>query len=90
MGELAVWLIVGAFLWIVIAAIWKMLLFVAIAAAVIFAGRLTFEAISARIRRAAALRQSLIDRAEQQHQMIMSGDEEGGTYGDYLPPPALR
>jgi len=41
--------------------------------------------VSRRVRGIRASRRALIDRANEQHRLIMDGDEAAGTYGNYPP-----
>lgn len=89
-GDLTVWLLICGLVAGIIIAAWKVILFLAATAIGLWLLSKAAEAAGASVERSRRDKQAIIGRAERQHQLIMSGDDEGGTYGDYLPPPYLR
>lgn len=89
MGELLVWLIAGALLYgafVALTALWPLIL----------AGLVVWVGVKW-LKRQQAIRQCRLDelaqiarRADKQHKKIMTGDDAGGTYGDFMPPKGLR
>lgn len=90
MTELMVWLLIAGLIVGIVIAAWQLFLFLAAVALVLWALSKAVKAAVKSLRRRRGEKQAIITRAERQHQLIMSGDDVGGTYGDYLPPPSLR
>ena len=90
MTELLAWLICGVFILAALAAILPLLLWLA---GIAFIGWLIGKGITSWHNTSRRIDQQIADvvaRADNQHNLIMAGNEEAGTYGDYLPPPSLR
>ena len=90
MGELMVWLIIGALLYMVITALLPILVIGAVILVALVLLRLIYDTYSSRKTAIRRNNQALIDRADHQHRLIMAGDDIGGVYGEYLPPRGLR
>ena len=90
MGELIVWLIVGALIYAAITALLPLILIIAGSIAALYTMRFIYEFIYDRKAAVRQKRQALIARADHQHRLIMAGDDIGGVYGEYLPPRGLR
>lgn len=85
-----VFMVVGVFILAAIQLLWPMLLAAAGIALGFLALRAISNSLSSMIDAHRATVTSVIKRADEQHSLILSGDEIGGTYGNYLPPPDLR
>lgn len=90
MAELMVWLLIAGLIVGIVIAAWQLILFLVAVAFGLWALSKAVKAIVRGLGRSRRERQAIIGRAERQHQLIMSGDDVGGTYGDYLPPESLR
>ena len=90
MTELLAWLVCGVFLLAALAAILPVLLWLA---GIAVTGWLIGKSIQSWQDNRSRIDKQIADviaRADKQHNYIMAGREEAGTYGDYLPPPSLR
>ena len=85
MTELLVWLVAGTFILGAFYAALPFILRCAGIAGTAWCLSRFVEFVSGRVRGIRASRQALIDRANRQHRLILDGDEDGGTYGDYPP-----
>jgi hypothetical protein len=85
MTELLIWLVAGTFILAVFYAALPFILMCAGIAVTAWCLSLLVEAVSRRVRGIRASRRALIDRANEQHRLIMDGDEDAGTYGNYPP-----
>lgn len=90
MGDLIAGILAITLIWVIVQAIWPVLAVMAAAAllALLVYGIAGFVGHHAHI--TVARRRAISSRADRQHQLIMSGDTIGGTYGEYLPPAGLR
>lgn len=86
-SDLTVWLLVGALIWVAVTTVWKFALFCIAAGTILWLIGRTIDAIQASIRRTNEDRAAIAARADHQHNLILSGDEDGGTYGTYIPAP---
>ncbi|ALA06548.1 hypothetical protein SEA_NICHOLAS_32 [Mycobacterium phage Nicholas] len=85
MGELIVWLVVGAVLFAVVSAIWKWVL---LGLALYLTFKLTKRSVAYVLRRMDAHRKrerDLVHRAYEQDSALLRGDELRGYYGEYPP-----
>lgn len=89
-GDLTVWLLVCGLIAGIVIAAWQVIVFLAVTAIGLWALSKAAEAVGDGLERSRRNKAAIIGRADRQHHLIMSGDDEGGTYGDYLPPHNLR
>ncbi|ALA48450.1 hypothetical protein AVU99_gp032 [Mycobacterium phage Lolly9] len=85
MGELFVWLVVGAVLFAVVSAIWKWVL---LGLALYLSYKVAKRILAYVLRRLDAhrkLQRDLVHRAYEQDSALLRGDELTGYYGEYPP-----
>lgn len=90
MTELLAWTFAGTLILAILIAALPVLLWIAGIALVAWIIGKTVESWQAHSRLIDQQIEAVVGRADRQHNLIMAGDEEAGTYGDYLPPPSLR
>lgn len=89
-SDLTAWLLICGLVAGIVIAAWQVILLLAATATGLWLLSKAAEAVGDSLERSRRNKQAIIGRADRQHQLIMSGDDEGGTYGDYLPPSYLR